>query len=175
MARRLKVWRCKRLTNSTLADDTEVFYLKWKYDHEQWLDKCLCESTTLFNSRDAPCSIKMATDTAAIRTAYLSNTSPDSYCDTNLLDSDWAIAWSESQHAVGIRGELVWPYDTGPLLIHKVLTWGSVVGMATGYGLDDWGIGVRAPIESRIFSSQNRIYTYTQNTGISESQDCLHA
>jgi hypothetical protein len=34
--------------------------------------------------------------------------------------------------------------------------WLSVVGIATGYGLDDLGIGVRVPGGSRIFSSPNR-------------------
>jgi hypothetical protein len=29
----------------------------------------------------------------------------------------------------------------------------SVVGIATGYGLDDRGVGVRVPVWSRIFSS----------------------
>jgi hypothetical protein len=29
----------------------------------------------------------------------------------------------------------------------------SVVGIATGYGLDDWGVGVRVPVGSRIFFS----------------------
>jgi hypothetical protein len=32
----------------------------------------------------------------------------------------------------------------------------SVVGIATGYGLDDRAVGVRVPIGSRIFSSPNR-------------------
>jgi hypothetical protein len=32
----------------------------------------------------------------------------------------------------------------------------SVVGIATGYWLDDGGIGVRVPVGSRIFSSPNR-------------------
>jgi hypothetical protein len=32
----------------------------------------------------------------------------------------------------------------------------SAVGIATGYGLDDRGIGVRVPVRSRIFSSQCR-------------------
>jgi hypothetical protein len=32
----------------------------------------------------------------------------------------------------------------------------SVVGIATSYGLDDRGIRVRVPVESRIFSSPNR-------------------
>jgi hypothetical protein len=29
----------------------------------------------------------------------------------------------------------------------------SVVGIATGYGLDDRGVGVRVPVGSRVFSS----------------------
>jgi hypothetical protein len=29
----------------------------------------------------------------------------------------------------------------------------SVVGIATGYGLDNQGVGVRVPVGSRIFSS----------------------
>jgi hypothetical protein len=33
---------------------------------------------------------------------------------------------------------------------------GSVVGIATGYGLDDWGVGVHVPVGSRISSSPNR-------------------
>ena len=32
----------------------------------------------------------------------------------------------------------------------------SVVGIATGYGMDDRGVGVRVPVESRIFSSPRR-------------------
>jgi hypothetical protein len=32
----------------------------------------------------------------------------------------------------------------------------SVVGIATGYGLDDRGLGVRVPVWSRIFSSPRR-------------------
>jgi hypothetical protein len=32
----------------------------------------------------------------------------------------------------------------------------SVVGIATGYGLDDRGVVVRVPVESRIFSSPHR-------------------
>jgi hypothetical protein len=34
--------------------------------------------------------------------------------------------------------------------------WGSVVGIATGYGLDDWGVGVRFPVGSSIFSKSSR-------------------
>jgi hypothetical protein len=33
---------------------------------------------------------------------------------------------------------------------------GSAVGIATGYGLDDRGVGVRVPVGSRIFSSTRR-------------------
>jgi hypothetical protein len=32
----------------------------------------------------------------------------------------------------------------------------SAVGLATGYGLDDRGVGVRVSVGSRIFSSLNR-------------------
>jgi hypothetical protein len=32
----------------------------------------------------------------------------------------------------------------------------NVVGIATGYGLDERGVGVRVPIGSRIFSSPRR-------------------
>jgi hypothetical protein len=32
----------------------------------------------------------------------------------------------------------------------------SAVGIATGYGLDDRGVGVRIAVESRIFSSPRR-------------------
>jgi hypothetical protein len=32
----------------------------------------------------------------------------------------------------------------------------SVVGIATSYGLDDRGVGVRVPVGSRIFSFPNR-------------------
>jgi hypothetical protein len=32
----------------------------------------------------------------------------------------------------------------------------SVVGIATGYGLDDRGVGYRVPVESRIFSASSR-------------------
>jgi hypothetical protein len=32
----------------------------------------------------------------------------------------------------------------------------SIVGIATSYGLDDQGVGVRVPIGSRMFSSTNR-------------------
>jgi hypothetical protein len=32
----------------------------------------------------------------------------------------------------------------------------SIVGIATGYGLDDWKVGVRVPVGSRIFSTSSR-------------------
>jgi hypothetical protein len=32
----------------------------------------------------------------------------------------------------------------------------SVVGIATSYGLDDRGVGIRVPVGSRIFSSPDR-------------------
>jgi hypothetical protein len=36
------------------------------------------------------------------------------------------------------------------------VSWDSVVGIATSYGLDDRGVGVRVPVWSRIFSSLRR-------------------
>jgi hypothetical protein len=33
----------------------------------------------------------------------------------------------------------------------------SSVGIATGYELDDWGVGVLVPVQSRIFSSSDRL------------------
>jgi hypothetical protein len=47
-----------------------------------------------------------------------------------------------------------WPILTSPLNLH--VSRDSVVGIATGYGLDDRGVGVRFPVESRIFSSPRR-------------------
>jgi hypothetical protein len=38
----------------------------------------------------------------------------------------------------------------------KVTSRDSVVGIATGYGLDDRGVGVRVPVGSRIISSPRR-------------------
>jgi hypothetical protein len=35
----------------------------------------------------------------------------------------------------------------------SIRSWNSSVGMATGYGLDDRGLGVQVPVVSRIFSS----------------------
>jgi hypothetical protein len=37
-----------------------------------------------------------------------------------------------------------------------VMSRDSVVGIATTYGLDDRGVGVRVPVRSRIFSSPDR-------------------
>jgi hypothetical protein len=36
--------------------------------------------------------------------------------------------------------------------MYKLWSLNTVVGIATGYGLDDRGVGVRVPVESRIFS-----------------------
>jgi hypothetical protein len=35
-------------------------------------------------------------------------------------------------------------------VVENCLSWDSVVGIATGYGLDDRGVGVRVPVRSRI-------------------------
>jgi hypothetical protein len=41
-------------------------------------------------------------------------------------------------------------------ILHLSGSRGSVAGMATGYGLDYWGVGVRVPLGSRIFFSPRR-------------------
>jgi hypothetical protein len=52
---------------------------------------------------------------------------------------------------------------TNNVIITKINTYAlntmsgdSVVGIATGYGLDDRGVGVRVPVGSRIFTSRSR-------------------
>jgi hypothetical protein len=40
--------------------------------------------------------------------------------------------------------------------IHSPRSWGSSVGIASGYELDDRGVGVRVPVGSGIFSSPRR-------------------
>jgi hypothetical protein len=40
--------------------------------------------------------------------------------------------------------------------VYSQLIRDSVVGIATGYGLDDRGVGVRVPVGSRIFSTSSR-------------------
>jgi hypothetical protein len=47
--------------------------------------------------------------------------------------------------------------DEGKCVIDlQTLNLDSVVGIATGYGLDDRGVGVRVPVGSRIFSTSSR-------------------
>jgi hypothetical protein len=45
---------------------------------------------------------------------------------------------------------------THSLLVILTYVRDSSVGIATAYGLNDSGVGVRAPVGSRIFSSPNR-------------------
>jgi hypothetical protein len=40
-------------------------------------------------------------------------------------------------------------------LIYEII-WDDLVGIAIGYGLNDREVGVRVPVESRIFSSPRR-------------------
>jgi hypothetical protein len=47
---------------------------------------------------------------------------------------------------------LLVPYS----VIYLFSCWDSVVGIATSYGLDDRGVGIRDPVGSRIFSSTRR-------------------
>jgi hypothetical protein len=50
-------------------------------------------------------------------------------------------------------------YNRHKLLEIKIffLIFSRLVGIATGYGLDDQGVGVRVPVRSRIFSSLRRL------------------
>jgi hypothetical protein len=48
------------------------------------------------------------------------------------------------------------PFMTWYFYIGVFLTFYSIVGIATGYRLDDGGVGVRVPVGSRIFSSLHR-------------------
>jgi hypothetical protein len=59
---------------------------------------------------------------------------------------------------IGVEVRLVWlAHDKyGEIKSCASLNWktsGSGVGIATGYGLDDLGVGVRVPVGTRIFSS----------------------
>jgi hypothetical protein len=59
------------------------------------------------------------------------------------------IVWIASRIAPSGRWYVlqVWPLNR---------IWNSAVGIATGYGLDDRGVGVRVPVGSRIFCSSSR-------------------
>jgi hypothetical protein len=51
--------------------------------------------------------------------------------------------------------EATWE-DTFEMLLSVVESRLSVLGIATGYGLDDQGVGVRVPVESRMFFMSSR-------------------
>jgi hypothetical protein len=46
-----------------------------------------------------------------------------------------------------------WPFNHVPSYYWKR---DSAIGIAPGYGLDDQGVGVRVPVESRLFSMSSR-------------------
>jgi hypothetical protein len=49
------------------------------------------------------------------------------------------------------------PHSLPGVITHTLIrSRDSVVDIATGYGLDDQGVGVRVSVESRIFSSSHR-------------------
>jgi hypothetical protein len=64
------------------------------------------------------------------------------------------------QIAHGRCGVFFNPYIIHILIINLLpimyRSWDSVVGIATGYVLDDQGVGARVPVGSRIFSSPRR-------------------
>jgi hypothetical protein len=43
-----------------------------------------------------------------------------------------------------------------PSMVRKIVSRDCAVGIATGYGLDDKGVGVRVPVGARFFSSPRR-------------------
>jgi hypothetical protein len=51
------------------------------------------------------------------------------------------------------KSDQVYNFD---LQISEVKSQDSIVDIATGYGLDDWGVEVRVPMEVRIFFSSSR-------------------
>jgi hypothetical protein len=63
------------------------------------------------------------------------------------ISRHWSLSWSRSIHSILFI--LI-------LYYHICRSLDSSVGIATGYGLDDRGVGVRVPEGSRIFSSPNR-------------------
>jgi hypothetical protein len=70
------------------------------------------------------------------------------------LDTNASIP---SMHLWHFHQKLVNKMHIGTLHINKSFkSRDSVVGIATGYGLDDQGIGVRVPVGARIFSSPRR-------------------
>jgi hypothetical protein len=42
------------------------------------------------------------------------------------------------------------------IFFHSMMSRDSAVGIATGYGPDDWEVGVRVPVGSRIITSPYR-------------------
>jgi hypothetical protein len=69
----------------------------------------------------------------------------------------------EVQTVIRVRGvrQSVYPNNKYYIHIFPLFIWelgsrDSAVGIATGYGLDDRGIGIQVPAESRIFSSPRR-------------------
>jgi hypothetical protein len=73
----------------------------------------------------------------------------------------WGLAM---QNADAIEDALCQVSNSGNLVLYSQIpsvyvplrSRDSSVGIATGYGLDDWGVGVRVPVGSRIFSSPHR-------------------
>jgi hypothetical protein len=70
------------------------------------------------------------------------------YKNNNYYYYDLAITFQQ----IGLNISLLWCKHIFSIYdINR--SWHSVVGIATGYGLDDRGVGVRVPVGSRIFSS----------------------
>jgi hypothetical protein len=73
-----------------------------------------------------------------------------------LREWSWSVLWRWSQaettkRSVGILSRLF--FDSETIDNERPNRWDSAIGIATGYGLDDWEVGVRVPAGSRIFTS----------------------
>jgi hypothetical protein len=79
---------------------------------------------------------------------YRFSSGPNNKMPTRTSSEDTAVSFAFSQLSIH---EL--PYHSALCILSY---WEREAGIATGYGLDHWGVGVRVPVESRIFSSSHR-------------------
>jgi hypothetical protein len=77
-----------------------------------------------------------------------------------VIESEGSLLYSQEAANELILSQLI-PIHTSFLIFYGAYiilsrSRDTSVGIATGYGLDDRGVGVRAPVGSRIFSSPRR-------------------
>jgi hypothetical protein len=90
------------------------------------------------------------------------NSHTDIHAFSRIRTHDGNVQPSEDSSCLRPRGYCDWLQtcfivaDISKVCLPKLRSRDSAVGTATGYGLDDRGVGVRAPVESRIFSCPRR-------------------